>query len=166
MPVRGDLDNPKFEYWALIWDAIGNVLRRIVTAPFRFIAGALGGSADEDLQSVAFDPGSARLMPTEREQLQKISEALKGRQQLKLVIHGSYDPQRDARALRELLLRRDLAAELGIKLQPDEDPGPAALGSPDTQRALEKMLSARAATTPSIASPPSMRRRQARKWTG
>jgi Domain of Unknown Function (DUF748) len=144
VPVRGDLANPQFDYGTLIRDAIGNVLRRIVTAPFRFIAGALGGKGDEDLQSVAFDPGSARLMPTEREQLQKVSEALKGRQQLKLVIHGTYDPQRDARALRERLLRRDLAAELGIKLQADEDPGPAALDSPDTQRALEKIMSARA----------------------
>ena len=144
VPVRGDVSNPKFDYWALVSDAIGNLLRRIVTAPFRFIAGALGGKGDEDLQSVAFDPGSARLMPTEREQLQKVSEALKGRQQLKLVIHGTYDPERDARALRERLLRRDLAAELGIKLQADEDPGPAALDSPDTQRALEKIMSARA----------------------
>jgi hypothetical protein len=144
VPVRGDLDNPKFEYGALIREAIGNVLRRIVTAPFRFIAGLFGGKADEDLQSVAFDPGSARIPPAEREQLQKVSEALKGRQQLKLVIHGGYDPQRDARALRERLLRRELAAQLGLKLQADEDPGPAALDSPDTQRALEKMMAARA----------------------
>jgi hypothetical protein len=145
VPVRGDLDSPKFEYGALIRDAIGNVLRRIVTAPFRFIAGLFGGGAgDEDLQSVVFDPGSARIPPAEREQLQKVSEALKGRQQLKLVIHGAYDPQRDGRALRERLLRRDLAAELGIKLQADEDPGPAALDSPATQRALEKMMTARA----------------------
>jgi hypothetical protein len=144
VPVRGDLDNPKFEYGALIREAIGNLLRRIVTAPFRFIAGLFGGKGEEDLQSVTFEPGSARLTGAEREQLQKVSEALKSRQQLKLVIHGAYDPQRDARALRERLLRRELAAELGIKLKVDEDPGPAALDSPDTQRALEKIMSARA----------------------
>jgi hypothetical protein len=143
VPVRGDLDNPKFEYGTLIREAVGNVLRRIVTAPFRFIAGVFGGKGEEDLQNVVFDPGSARLAPAEREQLQKVSEALKSRQQLKLVIHGTYDPQRDARALRERLLRRALATELGVKLDANEDPGPAALGSPETQRALEKMLSAR-----------------------
>lgn len=144
VPVRGDLDNPEFDYGTLIRNAIGNTLRRIATAPFRFIAGLFGGRADEDLQNIVFDPGSAQLLPTEREQLQKLSEALKGRQQLKLVIHGAYDPQRDARALRERLLRRDLAGELGLKLAEDEDLGPAALDSPDTQRALEKMMSARA----------------------
>jgi hypothetical protein len=144
VPVRGDLDNPQFDYGTLIREAIGNTLRRIVTAPFRFIAGIFGGGGDEDLQSVAFNPGSARLAPSEREQLQKVAEALKARQQLKLVVHGAYDPQRDARALREQLLRRDLAAALGIKLETDEDFGPVALDSPDTQRALEKMMTARA----------------------
>jgi hypothetical protein len=103
-----------------------------------------GGKGEEDLQNVAFDPGSARLIPKEREQLQKVSEALKGRSELKLVIHGTYDPQRDAQALRERLLRRELAAELGLKLAADEDPGPAALDSSDTQRALEKVMAARA----------------------
>ncbi len=114
-------------------------LRRFVSSRVSF-----GGKGEEDLQSVAFDPGSARLIPKQREQLQKVSEALKGRSQLKLVIHGAYDPQRDAQALRERLLRRELAAELGIKLAADEDPGPAALDSSDTQRALEKMMAARA----------------------
>ena len=39
-----------------------------MSAPFRFLAGLLGGRGDEDLQSVNFDPGSARLMPQVREQ--------------------------------------------------------------------------------------------------
>jgi hypothetical protein len=144
VPVRGDVDNPKFEYGALIRDAIANMLRRIVSAPFRFIAGLLGGRGDEDLQSVNFDPGSARLMPQVREQLQKVAQALKERRQLRLVVHGAYDPQRDARALRDAVLRRALAQALDVKLQPREDPGPIAYDDPDTHRALEKLLSARA----------------------
>ena len=144
VPVRGDVDNPKFEYGALIRDAIANVLKRIVTAPFRFIAGLFGGKGDEDLQSVVFDPGSARLMPPVREQLQKVAQAVKERRQLKLVVHGTYAAQRDARALRDNAVRRALLQALEVKLQPGEDPGPIAYDAVDTQRALEKLLSARA----------------------
>src|SRR5581483_8412320 len=71
VPVTGNLDNPQFDYSVLIRDVIANTLRRIVSAPFRFIAELLGGHGDDDLQSVAFDPGSARLMPSAREQLKK-----------------------------------------------------------------------------------------------
>jgi hypothetical protein len=79
-----------------------------------------------------------------RERLQKVTQALKERPQLKLVVRGAYDPQRDARALRDLEVRRAIARALGVKLQPGEDPGPIAYDNPDTQRTLEKLLSARA----------------------
>jgi uncharacterized protein DUF748 len=145
VPVRGDVDNPKFDYGELIRDAIANTLKRIVTAPFRFIAGVLGGGkGNEDLQSVDFDPGSARLTPPVREQLQKVAQALKERQQLKLVVHGAYDSQRDAQAVRNENLRRAIAQQLGLKLRPGQDPGPIAFDDPDVQRALEKLFAAHA----------------------
>jgi hypothetical protein len=144
VPVRGDVDHPTFEYGALIRNAIANALMRIVSAPFRFIAELLGGRVDQDLQRVDFDPGSARLMPPMREQLQKVVQALKERPQLKLVVQGAYDPERDARALRDGEVRRAVAQALGAKVQPGEDPGPIAYDDVDTQRVLEKMLSSRA----------------------
>jgi hypothetical protein len=143
VPVRGDVDHPEFDYGALIRDAIVNTLTRIVSAPFRFIAELLGGQRVEELESVDFDPGSARLGPPMRERLQKVTQALKERPQLKLVVHGPYDPQRDAQALRDVEVRRAIAQALGVKLQPGEDPGPMAYDDLDTQRALERLLSAR-----------------------
>jgi hypothetical protein len=144
VPVRGDLNNPKFEYGALIRDAITTTLKRIVTAPFRFIAGLLGGHDDKDLQSVEFDPGSVRITPPMREQLKAVAQALNERRQLKLVVQGAYDPQRDGQALRDAEARQELVRALGVKLKPGEDPGPIAYDDPDTQRALEKLLAARA----------------------
>jgi hypothetical protein len=144
VPVRGDLDNPKFDYGVLIRDAITTTLKRIVTAPFRFIAGLLGGQGDKDLQSVEFDPGSVRITPPMREQLKAVAQALNERRQLKLVVQGAYDPQRDGQALRDAEARQELVRALGVKLKPGEDPGPIAYDDPDTQRALEKLLAARA----------------------
>ncbi len=118
VPVRGDVDHPEFDYGTLIRDAIVNSLVRIASAPFRFIAELLGAQGEEHLEDVDFDPGSARFGPPMRERLQKVTQALKERPQLKLVVRGAYDPQRDARALRDLEVRRAIARALGVKLQP------------------------------------------------
>ena len=144
VPVRGDIDNPTFDYGVLIRDAIANILTRIVSAPFRFIAGILGGNSDDNLQSISFEPGSARITPPMREQLQKMAQALKTRPQLKLIVHGVYDSKRDTHALRDAEVRRAVAQALDVKLQPGADPGPMAFDDAKTQRALEKLLSSRA----------------------
>jgi hypothetical protein len=146
VPVRGDMNHPTFDYGALIRDAIVNTLVRIVSAPFRFIAELLGVQGEDDLESVDFDPGSARLGPPMRERLQKVTQALKARPLLKLVVRGAYDPQRDARALRDVEVRRAIVQALGVKLQAGEDPGPIAYDNSDTQRTLERLLVARAGT--------------------
>jgi hypothetical protein len=69
---------------------------------------------------------------------------LRERRQLKLVVHGPFDPQRDSEALRIERVRRDVAQALGVKLERREDPGPIAYGDAATQRTLEAMLAGRA----------------------
>jgi len=56
--------------------AAANVLMRIVSALFRFIAGLFGDGINEDLESVGFAPGSAQLMPPMREQLQTVTRSI------------------------------------------------------------------------------------------
>ena len=142
VPVQGNVDQPEFSYGHLVWQAIRTLITRIVTAPFRALGSLFGGGA-EALGDVAFDAGSARLLPPEREKLVKLAETLKKRPQLKLVVQGRYHPERDGAALREAALRRAIAEQLETKLAPDEDPGPVLFGSARTQRALETLLVAR-----------------------
>ena len=47
LPVSGNINDPQFSYGALIWKAIGNLLTRIVTAPFRAIGRLLGVSGEK-----------------------------------------------------------------------------------------------------------------------
>ncbi len=61
LPVSGDMSDPQFSYGALIWKAVGNVLTKIVTAPFRALGNLLGISADK-LEAIDFDAGSAVLL--------------------------------------------------------------------------------------------------------
>ncbi len=143
LPVHGDVDNPEFSYGHVIWQAITTVLKRIVTAPFRALA-SLFGSGAETLGDIVFDPGSARLLPTEQEKLRRVAEGLQKRAQLKLLVQGQYHKSVDSLALRTRAVRADLVVREGLKLEAGEDPGPVAFDSAKTQRALENMLDARA----------------------
>jgi hypothetical protein len=123
LPVSGDMNNPQFSYGAIIWKAIGNVLTKIVTSPFRAL-GALLGISGEKLEAVDFDAGSASLLPPEREKLKQVATLLAKRAQLKLAVPGAYSEAADSAALKTLALRNEVAALAGMKLAPGEAPGP------------------------------------------
>ena len=142
LPVRGNVDNPQFNYGHVIWEALVTVIKRVATAPFRAL-GALFGGGGEKLEAIAFEPGSDVVLPPEREKLKRVSEVLGKRPALKLTVHGGYDAKLDGEALRALRVRQDLAQRLGVKLKPGEDPGPVAFDDAKTQRALEALLTER-----------------------
>ncbi|MGA8007105.1 MAG: DUF748 domain-containing protein, partial [Burkholderiales bacterium] len=143
IPVSGDVNSPKFSYGHLIWQAIATVIKNIVTAPFRAL-GALFGGGTTKLDAIAFDPGSARVLPTELDKLKKVAEALKQRPKLKVIVDGRYQAAMDGKALRSDKVRRELAAEQKVTLAPGEEPGPVAFDNAKAQRALEKLMTARA----------------------
>ncbi|MGH8663470.1 MAG: DUF748 domain-containing protein, partial [Burkholderiales bacterium] len=137
LPVSGSLDDPQFSIAAVVWKALGNLLGRIVTAPFRALAAILGGGASaEELSSIRFDPGSARIAPPERVHLETVAEALGKRPELKLTVNPTYAPQADREALQSAAVRRDVLARAGIKLDPGESPGPLDYGSSRIRSAI------------------------------
>ncbi|WP_232251282.1 DUF748 domain-containing protein [Janthinobacterium sp. 1_2014MBL_MicDiv] len=141
LPVSGDMNDPQFSYGALIWKAVGNVLTKIVTAPFRALGSLLGISADK-LESIDFDAGSAVLLPPEREKLKQVAQILGKREQLKLAVPGQYSDT-DAAALRAQAVRRAVAAKAGIKLEAGEEPGPLNLGERKIRGALRELYGER-----------------------
>jgi hypothetical protein len=143
VPVSGNVDSPEFSYGHVIWQAIRTVITRIVSAPFRAL-GSLFGANAEELGDIVFDPGGARILPTEYEKMRRLAEGLQKRQQLKLLVQGTYHVQDDSRGLRTQAVRADLAVREGLKLAPGEDPGPIGFDSAKVQRALEIMLNERA----------------------
>ena len=142
LPVSGNLNDPQFSYGALIWKAIGNLLTRIVTAPFRAI-GALLGVSGEKLEGIAFDAGSDKLLPPEREKLKQIAQLLAKRPQLKLSVPGHYSDEADGAALRTRAVRQEIDRRAGVKLQPGEDPGPVDLGNRAVRSAVRELYAAR-----------------------
>ncbi|WP_334118965.1 DUF748 domain-containing protein [Limnobacter sp.] len=142
LPITGNLNDPQFSYGAVVWKAIGNILTKIVTAPFRALGALLGGSAGEELGKVAFAAGANTLSPSQREGLKKLGEALTTRPNLALTVQGTWAPA-DKTAIQNLQMRRAVATQSGEKLQPNEDPGPLALNNEATQKAIEAVFEKR-----------------------
>lgn len=142
LPVSGNIDDPQFSYGALIWKAIGNLLTKIVTAPFRALGGLLGISG-EKLEAIDFDPGSDALMPPEREKLKQVAQLLGKRTQLKLSIPAQYNEAADGAALRARAVRAEILRRAGVKLQAGEEPGPADLGDRKVRSAMRGLYAER-----------------------
>jgi hypothetical protein len=120
VPVSGDLNDPEFRYAPLVFKALGNVLGKIVTAPFRFLASLLGGDAeDADLEFVGFVAGDAALRGPEAEDLEKLATALTQRPELLLEVGAAFDAERDGRAMRE----RQLDAAISGRFEAGEGSG-------------------------------------------
>ncbi len=142
LPVSGSLDDPQFSYGRIIWKAIGNILTKIVTAPFRAL-GALFGGGGEKLEQIAFEAGEDALTPPEREKFKQIAQILNKRPGLALSIHGVWSTEVDRPVLKENQLRRAVAEKMGIKLAADEDAGPISTANPKSQAALEALYAQR-----------------------
>jgi hypothetical protein len=102
LPVSGSLDDPQFSMGGLIWRAIGNLIAKAATAPFRLLGAAFGGGNHEDLGYVEFEPGSAVLDATAKERLGKIVGLLNQKTSLNLDIIGRVDPSKDQDGLRKV----------------------------------------------------------------
>jgi hypothetical protein len=144
LPVSGNLDSPEFSFGALIWKALGNLITKIVTSPFRALGVLIPGGGEEAFNIVAFEPGRSDVPPPEKEKLAKLAGALQKRPQLMLSVQGRYNPDSDRAELRAAAVRQALEARLGQKpAPPGEEPGPVDFGSPETTKALEAMFGER-----------------------
>lgn len=130
IPVRGSLNDPQFDLGTIMARAFGNVLKRVVSAPFRALTRALGGGRDAG--AVAFDPGSAALTPPAEEELARIARALEERPRLAIEVRAGFDATRDPRALRVRAARDEVARAAGVKGVPD-------LSDPKMVRAAERL---------------------------
>jgi hypothetical protein len=133
IPVRGNLNDPQFDFGGLIARALGNVVGKIVSAPFRALAGLFGGKG-EGLDEVRFEAGSAALSPPQEENVAKIAQALAERPQLGVTVRSSYDSERDPAALRRALARRDVVRRAGYTSD-----GPLDFTDPRTLQAAEEL---------------------------
>jgi hypothetical protein len=133
LPVEGDLDNPEFGISSVIWQALGNLITKAVTAPFRLL-GSLVGIDSEDFGTLYFAAGRSDISPPDREQLLKLAEAMAQRPELTIEVGGVYDVSADTAALKAL------AVETLFEQRSAEMPAKAEeLSTDHDQRVLEAL---------------------------
>lgn len=132
VPVSGSLDDPQFSVAGLVWRAIGNLIVKAATSPFRLLASIGGHGGREDLGYVEFAPGSAVLDAAGQAKLADIAKVLAAKPSISLDIVGRVDPAQDESGLRTVTvddLIREERADAG-----DDD------GTPLTDEEREKYL--------------------------
>ncbi len=127
LPVQGDLNNPEFSVMPIVWQTLRNLVLRAAQAPFKFIAGLVGGS-DVDLSTVPFSAGSAQLEGDARQALDTLAKALQERPNLRLEVEGQSAQGADGPLLAEQRLQREFREGWYKVLQRRGDKVPA---SPD-----------------------------------
>lgn len=131
LPVTGNLNDPKFSFSSSVFAVLGNMITKVVTAPFAVLGSLFGGG--EELGFVKFDYGSKTLRNPGKEKLDQLITILSQKEQLKLEIEGTYHRVRDGEVLRknqyeELLRSEKILAAKGVsgsspeevKVRPEE----------------------------------------------
>jgi hypothetical protein len=109
LPVSGNIDDPKFSIWKIIWQIVGNLLAKAATSPFALLGALFGGG--EELSYLEFDYGRANLTEPNLKKLDTIVKALDDRPALKLDIEGRVDVERDTEGLKNYLVQRKVRAQ-------------------------------------------------------
>jgi hypothetical protein len=134
LPVEGDLDDPQFKISGVVWQALGNLISKAVTAPFRLLGNLVGIDA-EDFGTLYFGAGRSDITPPDREQLLKLAEAMLQRPELTVEVGGVYATEADAEAL------RIKAVESMVNQRSGELPiGKNELSTDHEQRVLESLM--------------------------
>ncbi len=108
LPVKGSLDDPTFRLGPIIWQIIGNLIEKVVTAPFALI-GSLFEGADK-AQYIAFAPGSPALPAGAADGLAALAKGLGDRPALQLDIPAAPALTEDAVAIADQRIDAQLMA--------------------------------------------------------
>jgi uncharacterized protein involved in outer membrane biogenesis len=109
IPVTGNIDDPKFSVWKVVWQIIGNLLVKAATSPFALLGALFGGG--EELSYLEFDYGRANLAEPNLKKIDTVVKALDDRPALKLDIQGYVDVELDTDGLKNYLFQRKVKTQ-------------------------------------------------------
>lgn len=91
IPITGSLDDPQFKIAPIIWQAVVNVVSKVATAPFRFLAGLVDGQ--EDIDNMPFALANTELNSQANHNLQKLADILQKKPDLQIEVRASFNQQ-------------------------------------------------------------------------
>ncbi|MGH8497895.1 MAG: DUF748 domain-containing protein, partial [Methylococcales bacterium] len=86
LPLRGSLDDPEFSIWGVLGDVLLNLITKVVTSPFAALGSLI--NSDEELDKVGFAPGIAEIEEKQKENLDRVAQALAQRPALNVEVEG------------------------------------------------------------------------------
>jgi hypothetical protein len=107
IPVKGNIDDPKFSLCQVIWKAVSNMILKAVSAPFALLGGLLGGGG-ENLGFIEFEAGKTELPDQAPKKLESIEKILYERPGLQLDLEGEAQEGRDGEALRNRMFDKKI----------------------------------------------------------
>ncbi|MEO0048640.1 MAG: hypothetical protein RLZZ410_1599 [Pseudomonadota bacterium] len=134
IPVNGQIDTPEFSMGHLVWQAIGNVLGNIATAPFKALGAMFGG---DGFDGVYFNLGESVITPPEREKLEKLAIHASKKSTTHIQFYGTYDPEADRIELARVQADRAILIGAGFKINDDEPLPSPSLADPRIQSGLK-----------------------------
>ena len=100
LPVKGNLDSPEFSYRKIVMKALGNVLLKVVTAPFSFLTG--GG---DNLDRIEVDPLQFSLNTDQYATLDKVADILRDKPEMQIGLAQRINRSKAIGRLAELNLK-------------------------------------------------------------
>jgi len=93
VPLSGNLSDPEFRVWPIVWQTLGNLITRAAAAPFKLLGGLAGGG--DDLNQVSFAANSAALSESAKAQVTTLAASLKDKPELQMSLAGHSDATKD-----------------------------------------------------------------------
>lgn len=113
LPVKGNLDAPEFSYRKIVMKALGNVLLKVVTAPFSFLTGHGDNFTHIDLRPLDWNFSSEQYARFDR-----IAELLREKPEMKMSLTQRIVYRQALASLAEIDLKTDFHRAQGDSLQP------------------------------------------------
>jgi len=79
VPVKGDLKDPEFKVWPIVWQVLKNLLVKAASAPGRLLVRAFEGADESDLESVRFAYLQHGPADPQEKTLKQLASALKSK---------------------------------------------------------------------------------------
>lgn len=81
LPVQGSLDNPDFSYRKIVMKALGNVLLKVITAPFSFLSGGGG-----NMEFIDIDPLQREFTSEQYAKFDRLADMLRDKPDMKITL--------------------------------------------------------------------------------
>lgn len=86
IPIKGDLNDPEFKPWPIVWQVLKNLVVKVAAAPVKLASGVFGEKEEVDVEEVRFGTLVTSVTREERRSLDALAALLKGKPELQVAL--------------------------------------------------------------------------------